>query len=153
MDGSDDGYESYLSFRCSTSSAAARAVHATARRLWTAVTWQFTPVRHGDARIDSYYDWMHHGESYTFLHYFGLADPATTWTRACTEFAAMYIGEDPEAPNWDPVHKIIRRPSTAPRARAQNDAEDWVTHRENLSHYLSPYEDIPGSTGRTRSSR
>jgi hypothetical protein len=146
MDGSDDGYESYLSFPLFYILGGSEQIHAMSRRLWTAVTWQFTQFGTVTREFDRYYDWMHHGEAYTFLHYFGLADPDHHVDRQrALKFAAMYNGEDPEAPNWDPVHKIIRSPingAAGPCLEMQWD--DWVTHRANLSPYLAPYEDIPG---------
>ena len=146
MDGSDDGYESYLTFPLFYMLGGSEEIHAMARRLWTAVTWQFTQYGTVTREFDRYYDWMHHGECYTFLHYFGLADPNNHVDRQrALNFAAMYIGEDPEAPNWDPEHKIIRSPingAAGPCFEMQWD--DWITHRTNLSPYLAPYEDIPG---------
>ncbi len=146
MDGSDDGYESYLGFPLFYMLGGSEQIHAMSRRLWNAVTWQFTQFGTVVREFDRYYDWMHHGESYTFLHYFGLADPDYYVDRQrALRFAAMYIGEDPEAPNWDPEHRIIRSPingAAGPCLEMQWD--DWVTHRDNLSPYLAPYEDIPG---------
>ena len=149
MDGSDDGYESYLSFPLFYVLGGSEEIHAMGRRLWTAVTWQFTQYGTVTREFDRYYDWMHHGESYTYLHYFGLADPDHYVDRQrALKFAAMYMGEDPEAPNWDPVHKIIRSPINGGGGPClEMKEEDWLTHRENLSHYLAPYEDIPGIDG------
>ncbi|MDA0334906.1 MAG: hypothetical protein O2782_07060, partial [bacterium] len=111
MDGSDDGYESYLSFPLFYMLGGSEHIHSESRRLWSAVTWQFTQFGTVHREFDRYYDWMHHGEAYTFLHYFGLADPDNYVDRQrAMKFAAMYTGEDPEAPNWDPEHKIIRSP-------------------------------------------
>jgi len=146
MDGSDDGYESYLAFPLFYILGGSEEIHAMARRLWTAVTWQFTQFGTVTREFDSYYDWMHHGESYTYLHYLGLADPDCYVDRQrALKFAAMYMGEDPEAPNWDAEHQIIRSPINGGKGPCfEMTAEDWLTHRENLSHYLAPYEDIPG---------
>ena len=146
MDGSDDGYESYLSFPLFYILGGNEEIHSMARRLWTAVTWQFTQFGTVVREFDKYYDWMHHGEAYTYLHYLGMADPDNYIDRQrALKFAAMYMGEDPEAPNWDAEHKIIRSPingSVGPCMEMKWD--DWVTHRDNLSPYLAPYEDIPG---------
>ena len=68
MDGSDDGYESYLSFPLLYMLGGNEELHAMARRLWTAVTWQFTQFGTVTREFDRYYDWMHHGEAYTYLH-------------------------------------------------------------------------------------
>ena len=146
MDGSDDGYEAYLSFPLFYVLGGSEEIHAMSRRLWTAVTRQFTQFGTVTREFDRYYDWMHHGEAYTYLHYFGLAAPDNHIDRErALKFAAMYNGEDPEAPNWDAEHKLIRSPingAAGPCFEMQWD--DWVTHRANLSPYLAPYEDIPG---------
>ena len=146
MDGSDDGYEAYLSFPLFYVLGGSDDIHAMSRRLWTAVTWQFTHFGTVVREFDRHYDWMHHGESYTFLHYFGLADPDQYVDRQrALKFAAMYIGEDPEAPNWDPEFKVIRSPINGGAGPCfKMTAEDWHTHRGDLSRYLAPYEDIPG---------
>ena len=146
MDGSDDGYESFLTFPLFYMLGGSEEIHAMARRLWSAVTWQFTEYGTVRREFAKYYDWMHHGESGTFLHYFGLTDPDCHVDRQrALNFAAMYIGEDPEAPNWDAEHKIIRSPINGGAGPCfEMTAEDWHTHRANLSPYLAPYEDIPG---------
>ena len=100
MDGSDDGYESYLSFPLFYVLGGSEEIHELGRRLWNAVTWQFTQFGTVTREFDGHYDWMHHGESYTYLHYFGLADPHHYVDRQrALKFAAMYTGEDPAAPN------------------------------------------------------
>ena len=56
-------------------------------------------------------DWFHMGEGNQMFYDFGVADPTNPANRErARKFAAMYIGEDPNAPNWDPEHKIIRSP-------------------------------------------
>jgi hypothetical protein len=121
-------------------------VHALARSEWNAVTWQFTEYGQVHREFDAYYDWMHHGESSTYIYYFGLADPYDHMDRTrALRFAAMYMGEDPEAPNWDPELKMIRSPINGSKGPCfEMTAEDWVTHRHILANYLSPYEDVPG---------
>ena len=146
MDGSDDGYESFVAFPLFYVLGGGEHVHQLARQEWNAVTWQFTRYGQVYREFDAYYDWMHHGESYTYLAYLGMADPYHYVDRErLLRFAAMYDGEDVEAPNWDPVHKMIRSPINGSRGpRYVMSAEDWVTHRPVLAHYLAPYEDVPG---------
>ena len=56
-------------------------------------------------------EWHHQSEGNMAFYAFGLADPTVPELRdRARRFANMYIGEDPEAPNWDPKHKIIRSP-------------------------------------------
>ncbi len=146
MDGSDDGYESFVSFPLLYLLGGGEHVHALARRQWNAVTWQFTEYGQVWREFDAYYDWMHHGESSTYIYYLGMADPShhVDRTRAL-RFAEMYCGEDPEAPNWDPEHKLIRSPINGSRGpQGVMTAEDWETHRAVLANYLTPYEDVPG---------
>ena len=146
MDGSDDGYESFVSFPLFYLLGGSERVHELARREWSAITWQFTEYGQVYREYDAYYDWMHHGESSTYIYYLGMADPDhhVDRTRAL-RFAAMYTGGDPEAPNWDPDLKMIRSPINGSRGpRFSMTAEDWETHRAVLAEYLTPYEDVPG---------
>lgn len=146
MDGSDDAYESYTSFPLFYALGGGEQVHELARRQWNAVTRQFTDYGQIYNEFDAYYDWMHHGESYLYLYYFGLADPTVREDHdRALRFAGLYMGEDPNAPNWDPDLRLIRSPINGSRGpRFEMSAEDWVTHRPVLANYLAPYEDIPG---------
>ena len=49
-------------------------VYQLARKMWDAITMQWTEYGQIYREFDGYYDWMHHGEAYTYLHYLGLAD-------------------------------------------------------------------------------
>jgi hypothetical protein len=54
-------------------------------------------------------DWFHTGEGMRGFMFLGLADPhAALYRERATRFAGMYMNEDPEAPNYDPVQKIIK---------------------------------------------
>jgi hypothetical protein len=145
MDGSDDGYESFLTFPLLYLLGGGDHLLTLARREWNAVTRQFTGYGQVHREFDAYYDWMHHGESYAYLYYLALAAPThSTERERALRFAAMYTGDDPEAPNWDPDLKMIRSPISGSRGpRFEMTAEDWVTHRPVLANYLSPYEDVP----------
>ena len=148
MDGSDDGYESFYNFPLYYALGGPEEIHRLSRRLWDAVTRQFTRYGQVYGEFDAYYDWMHHGESYTNFYFFGLADPTPgKWRERALRFAGLYLNEDPEAPNYDPVRKLIRSPITGSRGpRLVNTAEDWVTHRPVLAGYPLPYDDIPNVT-------
>lgn len=149
MDGSDDGYESFHTFPLLHLLGGDPALLDLARRGWEGVTWQFTQYGQVEREFDAYYDWMHHGESSLLLYYLGLADPSRLQDRQrAVRFAAMYTGEDPLAPNYDPRLRLMRSPITGSRGpRLQMTAEDWCTHRPVLDAYPSPFEDIPGVDG------
>jgi hypothetical protein len=148
MDGSDDGYESFYNFPLYYVLGGPAEMHALSRKLWDAVTRQFTKYGQVYKEFDAYYDWMHHGESYTYFYFFGLADPTVRKDRArALRFAELYLGAEPEAANYDPQRKLIRSPITGSRGpRFVNTAADWVTHRPILAHYPLPYDDIPHVT-------
>ncbi len=148
MDGSDDGYESFYNFPLYYVLGGPEEIHRLSRKLWDAVTRQFTRYGQVHNEFDGYYDWMHHGESYTYFYFFGLADPTDrTFRERAIRFAGLYMGEDPKAPNYDPKLKLIRSPINGSRGpRFVNSAEDWVTHRPILAHYPLPYDDIPNVT-------
>jgi len=75
MDGSDDGYESFYNFPLYYALGGPEEIHRLSRKLWEGVTRQFTRYGQVHKEFDAYYDWMHHGESYTNFYFFGLADP------------------------------------------------------------------------------
>jgi len=71
---------------------------------------RFRPQLHNEYYTDAGpYDWFHMGEGNQSFYDFGLADPTNPQMHArARRFAGLYLGEDASAPNWDPVHKIIR---------------------------------------------
>lgn len=144
MDGSDDGYESFYNFPLYSTLGGDMALDSIARFLWEGVTRQFTEYGQVYDEFDAGYDWMHHGESYTYFYFFGLNQPDNNkWKARALKFAQFYM--DPKYGNYDPKLKLIRSPLTGSKGpRHINTAEDWVTHRPILAKYLLPYEDIPG---------
>jgi hypothetical protein len=100
---------------------------------------QYTDARTTDvpiARQGMYYkefivqsDWMHHGEGLQLFNRMGLSVPTDAKYQArARRFAGFYMGEDPEAPNYDPVHKIIRSMQNGSRGPMLRKATalDWV---------------------------
>ncbi|MDH3650627.1 MAG: hypothetical protein OEQ53_13170, partial [Saprospiraceae bacterium] len=144
MDGSDDGYESFYNFPLYSALGGPMELDSLSRHLWNGVTRQFTDYGQVYDEFDAGYDWMHHGESYTYFYFFGLTNPLDEEMRArAVKFAQMYM--DPAFGNYDPKLKLIRSPLNGSQGpRFINTAEDWVTHRPILANYLLPYEDILG---------
>ncbi len=133
---------------------------------YTAARTTETPI----ARQGMYYkefivqsDWMHHGEGLQLFNRMGLslgAGDAVYQARA-RRFAGFYMGDDPEAPNYDPKLKLIRsmqNGSRGPMLRAATPV-DWVgdsfdvgkfkaqhgesTYAQFLEHYRG-YGDVAG---------
>jgi hypothetical protein len=74
-------------------------------------------------------DWIHTAEGMRAFLLLGLSDPNDELYRQRTRrFAAMYMGEDPEAPNYDPVHKVIKSIWTGSKGPMLRRATtyDWV---------------------------
>ena len=76
-------------------------------------------------------EWHHKGEGNMAFYHFGLADPTISENvRRSRRYAAMYMGDDSEAPNYDNQHKIFRCPmqtSIGPMHHATvKDAIMWL---------------------------
>jgi hypothetical protein len=109
-------------------------------------------------------DWMHHGEGLRVFNRMGLSVPDDATYRArVRRFAGFYMGEDAEAPNYDPQRKLIRsliNGSRGPLLRKAT-AIDWVgdpfdvqnftlghserSFDEMLAHYVE-YGDVVGDS-------
>src|SRR5215468_4647027 len=107
-------------------------------------------------------DWMHHGEGLQLFNRMGLSMPMDAkYQERARRFAGFYMGDDPEAPNYDPVHKIIRSMENGSRGPMLRKATaiDWVgdpfdvkgfdalhgesTFEQFLAHYQE-YGDVVG---------
>jgi hypothetical protein len=74
-------------------------------------------------------DWFHTGEGMRAFWLQGLSDPNDELYRARVKrFAGFYMNEDPEAPNYDREHKIIRSIWTGSKGPMLRKATtyDWV---------------------------
>jgi hypothetical protein len=107
-------------------------------------------------------DWMHHGEGLQLFNRMGLSVPDDPkYRQRARTFAGFYMGEDPDAPNYDSVHKIIRSMQNGSRGPMLRPATpiDWVgdpidvsafnalhgesTFDQFLAHYKE-YTDVVG---------
>ncbi|MBW7462325.1 hypothetical protein K0U00_50565, partial [Paenibacillus sepulcri] len=107
MDGSDDPYEGFMYLALLYVLGGSDETLELAQKLWEGITWQWTQYGQISREFDAYYDWMHHGEGYLYLYFLGLADPGYLKNRQrAMRFAAMYTGDDPEAPNYDKEKRL-----------------------------------------------
>ncbi len=76
-------------------------------------------------------DLFHISEGMSAFYDFGVADPtlAENIDRA-RRFAGFYLNEDPDAQNWDPVHKLIRGVATG----SDGPAAEHYDARYNLQY-------------------
>ena len=107
-------------------------------------------------------DWMHHGEGLQLFNRMALSVPALpAYRERARRFAGFYMGEDPDAPNYDPDKKLIRSMINGSRGPLLRKATalDWVgdpfdatgfvalhgesTYQQFLEHYQE-YTDVAG---------
>ena len=138
-DGPDDGAENQLNWTMLHALGASDEIYDLFKIGFEGHLRQYTEAKTVDvplARDGMYYkefptcfDWFHHGEGYSAFFLQGLSDPYNKpFEQRSRRFAAMYMGEDPQAPNYDPEHKIIRsmfNGSRGPLLRKATDL-DWA---------------------------
>ena len=75
------------------------------------------------------FDWVHNGEGLTTFNLHGLMNPRErAFEQRVRRYAGFYMGDDPQAPNYDPEHKIIKslfNGSRGPMLRKAT-ALDWA---------------------------
>ncbi len=119
MDGADDIMESFRDWPLLYILGAPESVLTTYKRIWEGHLQQFTEAKEPlvDVAKDGMYykefcpsfDWEHIGEGMAGWYWYGLARPRDPqYLIRARRFAGLYMNEDPEAPNYDPKHRIIR---------------------------------------------
>ena len=146
MDGTDNGYEAFLSFPLFHLIGGGDHIRATGRRQWDAITRQYEGYGTVERGFVAGFDWFHASESITYIYYLSLCEPGNTQDLdRARAYAAMYTGDEPLAPNWDAEHRMLRSPLNGSRGpRFDTTVADWDYHRPILSDYLAPFEDLPG---------
>jgi len=74
-------------------------------------------------------DWFHTGEGIRAFMFLGLADPRSPQlVTRMKRFAGLYMNEDPDAQNYDPVNKVIKSIWTGSKGPMLHKATeyDWV---------------------------
>jgi hypothetical protein len=106
-DGADDFYEVFFNWPQLYLLGGADDLLAAAGQHWEGVTAQLTGLGMLKDEYERGYDWFHQGESMLLLYFLTMADPAR-WAERAVRFAELYV--DPAHGNYDPRHRIIRRP-------------------------------------------
>ena len=148
-DGADDFYESFYNWPLAYLLGGGDHLLALAHREWDAITRQLTLSGQIYKEYEFGYDQFHQGESYIYFYFLCLADPTDSkLIERARRFAGFFTGEDPETPNYDPEHKLIRAPhngSGGPRwGFADYQGEPSYGWSESMKPYGLPYEDVPG---------
>ena len=142
----DDLYEAFFNWPLLYAMGGNDYIGEKAVDQWNAVTRQIT---HDYGRIENEFvcndDWFHNSENYVYFYAIGLSDPTNAeMMRRARRFSGLYMAEDPDVPNYDPQHRIIRSPfsgSSGPMFHAR-----WDDVQYNIEHghvKLSPAFEIP----------
>lgn len=171
-DGPDDAFENFNRWPELHALGADAAILQIYLKAWEGMTRQYSEARTRDvpAGRDGMYvkdfsaqsDWMHHGEGLQLFNRMALSAPdLPAYGERARRFAGFYMGEDPDAPNYDTRRKLIRsmiNGSKGPLLRPAT-ALDWVgdpfdatgfvalhgesTYAQFLEHYQE-YTDVVG---------
>jgi hypothetical protein len=172
-DGPDDAIESVNDWPLLHALGGPQEVYELYRRVWEGHLRQYTEARTVEvplARDGMYYrefpvmmDWLHNGEGLTVFNLQGLSDPRDPLLRQRAErYARFYTGDDPQAPNYDAQHRLIRSMFNGSRGPLLRKATplDWAgdpieiegrfrprhgerNYQEMLEHFRD-YTDIVG---------
>ncbi|RSM91530.1 hypothetical protein DMH04_00550 [Kibdelosporangium aridum] len=106
-DGVDDFYETFFNWPQLYLLGGSTDLLAAAEWHWEAVTRQLTELGMLHDEYERGYDWFHQGESLQLFYFLCMAAP-DRWAERAQRFAELYV--DPAHGNYDPDHRIIRRP-------------------------------------------
>ncbi len=139
LDGTDDAIETFHNWTLFHSLGAKDSVLDHYRkaleghfRQYTAVTTKTTDIAKNGVYYREFYrhtDWLHAGEGLRGFFFQGLSDPADArYIQRMRRFAGLYMNEDPEAPNYDSKHRIIRSVLNGSRGPLLRDLtpQDWI---------------------------
>lgn len=139
LDGPDDAIETFFNWTLLHAMGGSDSVLALYKKALEGHYKQYGELRTSLTKLASdgaYYkefitqsDWFHTGEGMRAFMFLGLSDPNNAVFRErMKRFARMYMGEDPEAPNYDPQNKVIRSLWTGSKGPMLNKATiyDWV---------------------------
>lgn len=149
LDSADDFYEPFGNWPLLYLLGGGDHVLELAKRQWRAVTTQLDRLGAIERGFIRYGDWFHNSEAYVYFYLLCLADPEDQDLRALARsFAELYMGDDPGAPNFDPVRTLIRSPLTGGGGPhfgylAGDGVYSW---RAGMVPYGLPYLDVDGVT-------
>ena len=136
-DGVDDFYEVFFNWPQLYLLGGAADLLAASEKHWEGVTRQLTELGMLEDEYERGYDWFHQGESLLLLYFLCMTDPAR-WRDRAVRFAELYV--EPAHGNYDPEHRIIRRPHNGsdPRRRGLFDGPNYPWLAKEADMYGFP---------------
>lgn len=145
-DGGDDFYETFFNWPQLYLLGGADDLLAASERHWEGVTNQLTELGMLHDEYERGYDWFHQGESLLLFYFLCMAAP-DRWAERALRFAELYV--DPAHGNYDPEHRIIRRPHNGsdPQREGLFDGKSYPWLPQEAELYGFPLEWVlpPGS--------
>ena len=160
-DGPDDAIENLIYWPILHAVGAPDSILEMYKKGWEGHLRQYTAAKTVEvpfARDGMYYkefpvmfDWLHHAEGLNVFCLQGLSDPYDdAFQKRARRFSGFYMGEDPQAQNYDPEHKVIRSMFNGSRGPLLRKATalDWagdpieVENRFVLGHGEKNYEEV-----------
>ncbi|MEA3406822.1 MAG: hypothetical protein U9R48_01920 [Chloroflexota bacterium] len=159
-DGADDAIENLAHWPTLHALGGADKILDMYKLAWEGHLQQYTEAKTEEvpfARDGMYYkefpvmfDWLHNGESMSVFNLQGLSDPRDPdFQKRVKRYAAFYTGEDPDAPNYDPEHRLMRSMFNGSRGPLMRKTTglDWAgdpfeATRFDLLHGERNYEEI-----------
>ncbi len=160
-DGPDDAMENVLNWTMLHALGADDVMMDMYRKAWEGHLRQYTEAKTTVVpfgRDGIYYkefpevcDWFHIGEWLNPFFLQGLSDPySSDYVKRMRRYAGLYMNEDPQAPNYDGGHRLIRSMWTGSRGPLLRKATplDWagdpieIEGRFNPAHGERTYEEM-----------
>jgi hypothetical protein len=135
-DGADDFYEVFFNWPQLYLLGGHDDLLAESERHWEGVTRQLTELGMLRDEFERGYDWFHQAESLLLFYFLCMAAP-DRWSGRARRFADLYV--DPEHGNYDPEHRIIRRPHNGSDPERQGlfdgDTYPWLPQEAQMYGY------------------
>jgi hypothetical protein len=147
-DGVDDFYETFFNWPQLYLLGGADDLLAASERHWEGVTRQLAELGMLQHEYERGYDWFHQSESLLLFYFLCMADPSR-WTERALRFAELYV--DPAHGNYDPVHRIIRKPHNGSDPRRvglfDGNAYPWLPKEADLYGFPLDWIRSPDAEG------
>ncbi len=144
-DGADDFYESFYNWPLLYLLGGGDELLELGKRQWDATTRLMEEIGHVDKEYEIGYDQFHQSESYIYFYLLCMADPGDpNHLERARRFAGFYMNEDPDAPNFDPEHNIIRCCHNGSHGPRWFEKATPYRYSPGMAVYGIPFHDLEG---------
>jgi hypothetical protein len=146
-DGADDFYESFYNWPLLYLLGGNDDLLTLGKRQWDATTRLMEEIGHAHKEYEVGYDQFHQSESYIYFYLLCMADPSDQQNQdRARRFAGFYLNEDPDAPNYDAEHRIIRCCHNGSKGPRWFEKATPYRYAPGMAVYGIPFHDLEGIT-------